>query len=84
MYNMKLRGATTVLKKECVFLGLSMSSLFTMIKRNPGAFPNKTLLAYKIYTAQEAKLMDDLTWFSNIFLVSLGMITVSLAMAGGV
>jgi len=28
--------------------------------------------------------MDDLTWFSNIFLVSLGMITVTLAMAGGV
>ena len=29
-------------------------------------------------------MMDDLTWFSNIFLVSLGMITVSLAMVGGV
>jgi len=28
--------------------------------------------------------MDDLTWFSNIFLVSLGMITVTLAMAGGI
>ena len=54
MYNMKLRGATTILKKECVFLGLTMSALFTMIKRNPMAFPNKTLLAYKIYTAQEA------------------------------
>ena len=47
MYNMKLKGATTVLKKECVFLGLTMSALFTMIKRNPMAFPNRTLLAYK-------------------------------------
>ena len=55
MYNMKLKGATTVLKRECVFLGLTMSALFTMIKRNPGAFPNRTLLAYKIYTAQEAQ-----------------------------
>ena len=54
MYNMKLKGATTILKRECVFLGLTMSALFTMIKRNPMAFPNKTLLAYKIYTAQEA------------------------------
>ena len=54
MYNMKLRGATTVLKKECVFLGLSMSSLFTLIRRNPMAFPNKTLLAYKIYTSSGA------------------------------
>lgn len=51
MYNMKLKGATAVLKKECVFLGLSMNNLFTMIKRNPMAFPNKTLLAYKIYTS---------------------------------
>ena len=52
MYNMGLKGATTVLKKECVFLGLSMSALFTMIRRNPMAFPNKTLLAYKIYTRE--------------------------------
>ena len=56
MYNMKLRGATTILKKECIFLGLSMSSLFTMIKRNPMAFPNRTLLAYKIYTSQGGTL----------------------------
>tara|TARA_A100001015_G_C14393169_1_gene482520 strand:+ start:300 stop:479 length:180 start_codon:yes stop_codon:yes gene_type:complete len=55
MYNMKLKGATTVLKRECVFLGLTMSALFTMIKRNPMAFPNKTLLAYKIYTSSGAK-----------------------------
>ena len=46
---MGVRGATTVLKKECEFLGLSMSALFTMIKRNPDAFPNKTIEAYKIY-----------------------------------
>lgn len=26
--------------------------------------------------------MDDLTWFSNIVLVSLGMITVTIAMGG--
>ena len=54
MYNMKLKGATTVLKRECVFLGLSMNNLFTMIKRNPMAFPNRTLLAYKIYTSSGA------------------------------
>ena len=55
MYNMKLRGATTILKRECTFLGLTMSALFTMIKRNPMSFPNKTLLAYKIYTSSGAK-----------------------------
>ena len=47
---MGTQGALTVLKKECEFLGLSMPSLFTMIKRNPYAFPNKTIQAYKVYT----------------------------------
>jgi len=28
--------------------------------------------------------MDDLTWFSNIFIVSIGMITVAIAMQGGI
>jgi len=46
---MGIKGATTILKKECEFLGLSMSSLFTMIKRNPYAFPNSTIDAYKVY-----------------------------------
>ena len=47
---MGIKGATTVLKKECEFLGLSMNSLFVMIKRNPYAFPIRTFEAYKIYT----------------------------------
>tara|TARA_B100000989_G_scaffold93263_1_gene67663 strand:- start:34779 stop:34931 length:153 start_codon:yes stop_codon:yes gene_type:complete len=47
---MGIRASLTVLKKECEFLGLSMSSLFIMIKRNPYAFPNRTIEAYKIYT----------------------------------
>ena len=28
--------------------------------------------------------MDDLTWFSNIVIVSIGMITVAKAMQGGI
>jgi len=28
--------------------------------------------------------MDDLTWFSNIFIVSVGMLTVTIAMQGGI
>ena len=47
---MGIKGALTVLKKECKFLGLSMPALFTMIKRNPYAFPNTTIQAYKVYT----------------------------------
>jgi len=47
---MGVRGAGTILKRECEFLGLTMNNLFTMIKRNPGAFSAKTLEAFKIYT----------------------------------
>jgi len=47
---MGVRGASTILKRECEFLGLTMNNLFTMIKRNPGAFSAKTLEAFKIYT----------------------------------
>ena len=47
---MGVRGATTLLKRECEFLGLTMNNLFTMIRRNPGAFSNRTLQAYSVYT----------------------------------
>jgi hypothetical protein len=47
---MGVSGATTILKRECEFLGLSMNNLFTMIRRNPGAFSNRTLQAYSVYT----------------------------------
>lgn len=47
---MGVRGASTVLKRECEFLGLTMNNLFTMIRRNPGAFSAKTIEAYSVYT----------------------------------
>ena len=47
---MGIKVASTILKRECEFLGLTMNNLFTMIKRNPGAFSAKTLEAFKIYT----------------------------------
>ena len=47
---MGIKGALTILKKECEFLGLTMPALFVMIKRNPYAFPNTTIAAYKRYT----------------------------------
>ena len=28
--------------------------------------------------------MDDLTWFSNIVIVSIGLITIAIAMQGGI
>jgi len=47
---MGVRGASTILKRECEFLGLTMNNLFTMIRRNPGAFSNRTICAYNVYT----------------------------------
>ena len=47
---MGVRGASTILRRECEFLGLTMNNLFTMIKRNPGAFSAKTIEAYSVYT----------------------------------
>ena len=54
MHNMKIKGATTVLNKECTFLGLTMKELLIFIQRNPYAFPDKTILAYKIYQQENA------------------------------
>ena len=49
MQNMKLKGASTVLNKECVFLGLTMKELLIFIQRNPYAFSNQTIEAYNAY-----------------------------------
>ena len=46
---MKIKGATTILKKEAEFLGLTMEELKIMVERNPYAFPNKVSEAFGIY-----------------------------------
>ena len=51
---MKIKGATTILNKERIFLGLTMKELLIFIQRNPYAFSNKTLLAYKVYNQEAA------------------------------
>ena len=45
---MKIKGATTILKKEAEFLGLTMEELKIMVERNPYAFPNKVIEAFGI------------------------------------
>ena len=46
---MKIKGATTILKKEAEFLGLTMEELKIMVERNPYAFPNKVIEAFGLY-----------------------------------
>ena len=46
---MKIKGAMTVLNKECEFLGLTFDELCVFIERNPYAVKNSTIEAYKVY-----------------------------------
>jgi|TARA_Y100000389_G_scaffold162123_1_gene164799 hypothetical protein len=46
---MKIKGATTVLNKECTFLGMTLSELLIFIERNPYAFSYKTIEALNVY-----------------------------------
>lgn len=45
---MKFKGALTVLRKDCEFLGLTMKELLIFIERNPYAQKQKTIEAYNV------------------------------------
>ena len=49
---MRFKGATTVLKKQCEFLGLTWDELMVFIERNPYAFPNKAIEAFTVYNKE--------------------------------
>lgn len=46
---MRLKGATTVLRKEAEFLGMTFSEVLVFIERNPYAVPQTTIKAYEVY-----------------------------------
>jgi hypothetical protein len=46
---MKIKGAMTVLKKDCEFLGLTFEELCIFIERNPYAMKNSTIDEYAVY-----------------------------------
>lgn len=46
---MQLKGATTILKRECKFLGLTMKELLLFISLNPYAFSNRSVRACAVY-----------------------------------
>ena len=50
---MRIKGATTVLNKECEFLGLTWDQLMIFIQRNPYAMPIKVIEAYKVYNSEK-------------------------------
>jgi len=46
---MRIKGAMTILNKECKFLGMTMKELIDFIDNTPMAVSYKTLEAYEIY-----------------------------------
>ena len=46
---MRLKGATTILKKDCEFLGMTFNELLTFIERNRYAMKNSTIEAHKVW-----------------------------------
>lgn len=52
---MRLKGATTLLKKEMDFLGLTWKELEVFIERNPYAVHDKVIEAFVTYRSAYAK-----------------------------
>jgi hypothetical protein len=46
---MQLKGATTVLNKQCEFLGMNFDELIEFIERAPLAQTDTTIRAYNVY-----------------------------------
>ena len=46
---MRIKGATTVLNKQCEFLGMNFDQLIEFIERAPLAQTDATIRAYKVY-----------------------------------
>ena len=46
---MKIKGATTILKKNAEFLGMTFEELLVFTVRNPYAVPNNVIEAFGVY-----------------------------------
>ena len=46
---MKLKGATTILKKEAEFLGMTFEEVLIFIEKNPYAMKNSTIDAFAVW-----------------------------------
>ena len=46
---MKIKGATTVLKKEAEFLGMTFEEVLIFIEKNPYAVKNSTIDAFAVW-----------------------------------
>lgn len=59
---MQVKGATTVIKKQCEFLGMSAAEVIKFAKESPLAQPQKVLEAVKVL---EREYRDAQNFFEN-------------------
>jgi hypothetical protein len=52
---MKLTTAIAVLEKDAKFLGMGLLEYIKFVKANPLAQPQKTMDAYRVFTAEATK-----------------------------
>ena len=50
---MRIKGATTVLRKYAEFLGMTFSEFLVFVERNPYAVPNSVIDAFSVYKKEE-------------------------------
>jgi hypothetical protein len=58
---MRLKGATTILKKEAEFLGMTFEELLIFIEKNPYCVKNSTIDAFSVWK----KEMWDEPWSAS-------------------
>ena len=47
--NMKIKGATTILKREAEFLGMTFEEVLIFIEKNPYCVKNSTIDAFAVW-----------------------------------
>ena len=56
---MKMSTAIAVLEKDAKFLGMDFLGYIKFVKENPLAQPQKTMDAYRVFTAEAARFFSS-------------------------
>ena len=53
---MQIKGATTILEKQCEFLGMKWDDLIESLERAPLIYNNQTIRAFKVYKQHNRRM----------------------------
>jgi len=53
---MQIKGATTVLEKQCEFLGMKWDDLIKSLEKSPLIHNNQTIRAFKVYKQHNRRM----------------------------